>query len=259
MRVDLISIFPSYFDSLKLALFGKAIESGVVQINAVDLRDFATGVHRSVDDTPLGGGAGMVMKPEVWARALQGVIGDGKPLITYPCASSPLFTQKTAHELSREEWIVVCCGRYEGIDERVWKWCLSKGWRVMGFCIGDYILSGGESAACVMLEAVCRLLPGFMGNRASLEEESYENGVLEYSQYTHPFSWRGMDAPQILISGDHGKVDRFRRDESLKKTDRFRPDLIEGLWCRDLDKADSKLLKDLGWNLEGDRPKKEEK
>ncbi|MBO6003559.1 MAG: tRNA (guanosine(37)-N1)-methyltransferase TrmD [Aeriscardovia sp.] len=258
MRIDLISIFPSYFDVLKVGLFGKAIENGTLEVNAIDLRNFAQGVHRSVDDTPLGGGAGMVMKPEVWARALESVIGAGDPLITYPSASSPLFTQKTAHELSKEKWIVVCCGRYEGIDERVWRWCRDKGWRVMGFCLGDYILSGGESAACVMLEAVCRLLPGFMGNAASLEEESYENGLLEHNQYTRPFSWRGMDAPKVLISGDHGKVDRYRRDESLKKTDRYRPDLIERLSRSDLDKADIKLLKDLGWDLEGDRPKKEQ-
>ncbi|MBR6440303.1 MAG: tRNA (guanosine(37)-N1)-methyltransferase TrmD [Aeriscardovia sp.] len=258
MRIDVISIFPSYFDVLKVGLFGKAIENGTVEVNAVDLRNFATGVHRSVDDTPLGGGAGMVMKPEVWAKALESVVGEDDALITYPSASSPLFTQKTAHELSKEKRIVVCCGRYEGIDERVWQWCREKGWRVMGFCLGDYVLSGGESAACVMLEAVCRLLPGFMGNSASLEEESYENGILEHDQYTRPFLWRGIEAPAILISGDHGKVDRFRREESLEKTDRFRPDLIGRLSCSDLDKPDRKLLEGLGWDLSGDKPKKEE-
>ena len=258
MRIDLISIFPSYFDVLKLGLFGKAMEKGVVEVNAINLRDFAKGVHRSVDDTPLGGGAGMVMKPEVWASALEKVIGEGDPLILYPSASSPLFTQKKAHQLSKEKWLVICCGRYEGIDERVWEWCKSRGWRVEGFCLGDYILSGGESAACVMLEAVCRLLPGFMGNCQSLEEESYETGILEHNQYTRPFLWRGMEAPKILISGDHGKVDQFRREEGLKKTDAFRPDLIEKLECKDLTKSDAKLLIQLGWNLSGENPKKED-
>ncbi|MBR4399860.1 MAG: tRNA (guanosine(37)-N1)-methyltransferase TrmD [Aeriscardovia sp.] len=258
MRIDLISIFPSYFDALKLGLFGKAVEKGALEVNSIDLRDFAPGAHRSVDDSPLGGGAGMVMKPEVWAKALEETVGEGSPLILYPSASSPLFTQKKAHETSKEKWLVVCCGRYEGIDERVWGWCRSKGWRTEGFCIGDYILSGGESAACVMLEAVCRLIPGFMGNAESLEEESYEKGILEHDQYTRPFVWRGIKAPQVLISGDHGKVGRFRREEGLKKTDRFRPDLIEKLWCRDLGKSDAGLLMELGWDLTGEHPKKED-
>lgn len=257
MRIDLISIFPSYFEVLKLGLFGKAEKKDIVKINAIDLRNFTQDVHRSVDDTPLGGGAGMVMKPEVWAKALEEVAGSGDPFILYPSASSPLFTQRDAHRLSQEEWLVVCCGRYEGIDDRVWQWCQNRGWRVQGFCIGDYILSGGESAACVMLETVCRLIPGFMGNAASLEEESYENGILEHNQYTHPFSWRGIEAPKILISGDHGKVDRFRRQEGLKKTNLFRPDLIEKLRCDNLNRSDAELLVQLGWDLDGENPRKE--
>lgn len=257
MQIDLISIFPSYFDALNLGLFGKAVEKNIVKIRITDLRDFAQDIHRSVDDTPLGGGAGMVMKPEVWAKALEEVIGEGSPLILYPSASSRLFTQKDAHKLSKESWLVVCCGRYEGIDERVWQWCRNRGWRVQGFCIGDYILSGGESAACVMLETVCRLLPGFMGNAASLDEESYENGILEHNQYTRPFSWRGIDAPEILISGNHAKINRFRRDEGLIKTSLLRSDLIEKLPCDNLDKSDVELLVQLGWDLSGKHPKKE--
>ncbi|WP_289097376.1 tRNA (guanosine(37)-N1)-methyltransferase TrmD [uncultured Bifidobacterium sp.] len=274
MDIDIVSVFPEYFDVLNLSLFGKAMERGLVTVRAHNLRDWTHDVHQSVDDTPVGGGAGMVMKPEVWAECLDELLGipadapantdadtttaPDAPVLIFPNPSAPLFTQQDATELSHAEHLVFGCGRYEGYDARIPQYYRARGVDVREYSIGDYVLNGGEVAVSVMLEAITRLLPGFMGNAASIVEESYTgaNALLEHSQYTKPATWRGMAVPPVLISGDHGKVDRFRRDEALEKTSRLRPDLIARLDCAALDKADRKTLMALGWEVSGAHPRK---
>lgn len=274
MDIDIVSVFPEYFDVLNLSLFGKAMERGLVTVRAHNLRDWTHDVHQSVDDTPVGGGAGMVMKPEVWAECLDELLGipadapantdadtttaPDVPVLIFPNPSAPLFTQQDATELSHAEHLVFGCGRYEGYDARIPQYYRARGVDVREYSIGDYVLNGGEVAVSVMLEAITRLLPGFMGNAASIVEESYTgaNALLEHSQYTKPATWRGMAVPPVLISGDHGKVDRFRRDEALEKTSRLRPDLIARLDCAALDKADRKTLIALGWEVSGAHPRK---
>ncbi|WP_026644716.1 tRNA (guanosine(37)-N1)-methyltransferase TrmD [Bifidobacterium sp. AGR2158] len=274
MDIDIVSVFPEYFDVLNLSLFGKAMEHGLVTVRAHNLRDWTHDVHQSVDDTPVGGGAGMVMKPEVWAECLDELLGipadapantdadtttaPDAPVLIFPNPSAPLFTQQDATELSHAEHLVFGCGRYEGYDARIPQYYRARGVDVREYSIGDYVLNGGEVAVSVMLEAITRLLPGFMGNAASIVEESYTgaNALLEHSQYTKPATWRGMAVPPVLISGDHGKVDRFRRDEALEKTSRLRPDLIARLDCAALDKADRKTLMALGWEVSGAHPRK---
>ncbi|PLS26823.1 tRNA (guanine-N1)-methyltransferase [Bifidobacterium anseris] len=274
MDIDIVSVFPEYFDVLNLSLFGKAMERGLVTVRAHNLRDWTHDVHQSVDDTPVGGGAGMVMKPEVWAECLDELLGipadapantdadtttaPDAPVLIFPNPSAPLFTQQDATELSHAGHLVFGCGRYEGYDARIPQYYRARGVDVREYSIGDYVLNGGEVAVSVMLEAITRLLPGFMGNAASIVEESYTgaNALLEHSQYTKPATWRGMAVPPVLISGDHGKVDRFRRDEALEKTSRLRPDLIAHLDCAALDKADRKTLIALGWEVSGAHPRK---
>ncbi|PAU69658.1 tRNA (guanine-N1)-methyltransferase [Bifidobacterium italicum] len=272
MDIDIVSVFPEYFDVLNLSLFGKAMERGLVTVRAHNLRDWTHDVHQSVDDTPVGGGAGMVMKPEVWAECLDELLGiaadapadadatpsPGSPVLIFPNPSAPLFTQQDATELSHAEHLVFGCGRYEGYDARIPQYYRERGVDVREYSIGDYVLNGGEVAVSVMLEAITRLLPGFMGNADSIVEESYTgaNALLEHSQYTKPATWRGMAVPPVLISGDHGKVDRFRRDEALGKTSRIRPDLIARLDCAALDKADRKTLMALGWEVSGAHPRR---
>lgn len=274
MDIDIVSVFPEYFDVLNLSLFGKAMERGLVTVRAHNLRDWTHDVHQSVDDTPVGGGAGMVMKPEVWAECLDELLGipadapantdadtttaPDAPVLIFPNPSAPLFTQQDATELSHAEHLVFGCGRYEGYDARIPQYYRARGVDVREYSIGDYVLNGGEVAVSVMLEAITRLLPGFMGNAASIVEESYTgaNALLEHSQYTKPATWRGMAVPPVLISGDHGKVDRFRRDEALEKTSRLRPDLIAHLDCAALNKADRKTLMALGWEVSGAHPRK---
>lgn len=274
MDIDIVSVFPEYFDVLNLSLFGKAMERGLVTVRAHNLRDWTHDVHQSVDDTPVGGGAGMVMKPEVWAECLDELLGipadapantdadtttaPDAPVLIFPNPSAPLFTQQDATELSHAGHLVFGCGRYEGYDARIPQYYRARGVDVREYSIGDYVLNGGEVAVSVMLEAITRLLPGFMGNAASIVEESYTgaNALLEHSQYTKPATWRGMAVPPVLISGDHGKVDRFRRDEALEKTSRLRPDLIARLDCAALDKADRKTLMALGWEVSGTHPRK---
>lgn len=265
MDIDIVSVFPEYFDVLDLSLFGKAQSKGLINVTAHNLRQWTHDVHQSVDDTPVGGGAGMVMKPEVWAECLDELLDiehideqNPKPILIFPNPSAPLFTQQDATELSHAQHLVFGCGRYEGYDARIPQYYRAHGVEVREYSIGDYVLNGGEVAVSVMLEAITRLLPGFMGNPDSIVEESYTGGnaLLEHNQYTKPASWRGIDVPPVLISGDHGKVDRFRRDEALEKTSRIRPDLIEQLDCRALDKADRKTLMALGWEVSGDHPRR---
>ncbi|KFI94265.1 tRNA (guanine(37)-N(1))-methyltransferase [Bifidobacterium stellenboschense] len=347
MKIDIVSVFPEYFDVMGLSLMGKAQEKGLLTITAHNLRDWTHDVHHSVDDTPVGGGAGMVMKPAVWAECLDELLGlepqegtdapheaatetvtathtiTGKPVsdetpadtdiqtpvdtdirrvstcgtagesgpktvenaessaledsftvsdetpacqspqehtpvLIFPNPSAPLFTQRDATELSHAEHLLFGCGRYEGYDARIPEYYRSQGIDVREYSIGDYVLNGGEVATSVMVEAITRLIPGFMGNADSIVEESYTgaNALLEHRQYTKPAEWRGLKVPDVLLSGDHGKVDRYRRDEALTRTDEIRPDLIEQLDCKSLDKADRKTLMALGWEVSTPHPRK---
>lgn len=280
MRLDIVTIFPEYLDPLRHALLGKAIEQGILSVGVHDLRDWASGNHKSVDAPPLGGGPGMVMLPEVWGNALDEVAagragselvtaavhrndklrhddveqvaprpytaGAGaaganedaaKPLLIVPTPAGTPFTQADAQAWSREEHIVFACGRYEGIDQRVFE-DAAKTYRVREVSIGDYVLIGGEAAVLVIAEAVTRLIPGVLGNTESHEEDSFSDGLLEGPSYTKPRQWRGIDAPEILLSGDHGKIARWRRDRSLERTQRVRPELIQRA------RADGRLDKD---------------
>ena len=226
MKIDAISIFPEFFSVLELSLLGKAREGGLIEFEAHNLRDWTEDVHKSVDDTPYGGGAGMVMKPEIWGRALDSVIGDSKPTIIFTTPAGKLFSQETALDLSGKEHIVFACGRYEGIDQRVVDYYKQK-YEVLELSIGDYVLNGGEVAAVAMIEATCRLIPGVVGNSQSLAEESHSDGLLEYPSYTKPQSWRGLEVPEVLRSGHHAEIEKWRASQSLERTKQNRPDLLD--------------------------------
>jgi len=225
VRIDAISIFPEYFSPLELSLPGKAQKSGLLDFRAHDLRDWAHDRHRTVDDTPYGGGAGMVMRPEPWGEALDEVCTTDAVVIVPTPAGVP-FTHAAAARLSAEEHLVFACGRYEGIDQRVIDQA-SQTWRVEEISLGDFVVNGGEVAALAVIEAVVRLLPGFMGNPASLAEESHVDGLLEYPVYTKPAAWRDRAVPEVLLSGDHGKIAAWRREQSLERTRLRRPDLTQ--------------------------------
>jgi tRNA (guanine37-N1)-methyltransferase len=227
MKIDVVSIFPEYLDPLRLSLVGKAIETGIVELGVHDLRSWTHDRHRTVDDTPYGGGAGMVMKPEPWGDALDD-LGSPPARLVILTPSGRSFTQAVAHELAAESHLIFACGRYEGIDARVAE-AAATTMRVDELSIGDYVLNGGEAAALVIIEAVVRLLPGVIGNPASLAEESHgvdHDGLLEYPAYTKPPSWRGLEVPEILFSGHHGKIAQWRRDRALDRTRERRPDLL---------------------------------
>ncbi|GAA1847952.1 tRNA (guanosine(37)-N1)-methyltransferase TrmD [Microbacterium koreense] len=227
VRIDVVSIFPSFFDVLEVSLLGRARGSGLLDIGVHDLRDHTHDRHRTVDDTPYGGGAGMVMKPEPWGEALDAAVAgrDDRPVIVFPSPAGERFTQATARELSTRSHIVFGCGRYEGIDERVFDYAAELG-DVRLISLGDYVLNGGEVAAMAMIEAVVRLVPGVVGNPASLIEESHEDGLLEYPSYTKPAQWRGRAVPDVLLSGHHGRVAQWRRDQQVQRTRERRPDLL---------------------------------
>ena len=232
LRADVVSIFPEYLAPLRLSLIGKAIDTGLVELGVHDLRTWTHDRHRTVDDTPYGGGAGMVMRPEPWGEALDALVPPGSPdaattRLVVPTPSGRRFTQAVAVELAAERHLVFACGRYEGIDARVTTDAATR-LRVDEISIGDYVLNGGEVAVLVMLEAVVRLLPGVVGNPASLTEESHaaeHDGLLEGPVYTKPTSWRGQDVPPVLLSGNHGAIAAWRRDQALSRTRRVRPDL----------------------------------
>jgi len=224
VKIDIVSIFPEIFDALDVSLMGKATASQLLNLSITNLRDHATGVHKSVDDTPYGGGAGMVMSPEVWGNALDPLVTPGSVLIV-PTPAGALFTQETATELAQAEHLVFACGRYEGIDQRVVEH-YSEDTTVMELSVGDYVLNGGEVAVLVMLEAIVRLMPGFMGNPESLSEESHESGLLEYPSFTKPRHWRGLDVPEVLLSGNHEAIRQWRHEQSLARTKAMRPDLL---------------------------------
>ena len=232
MRIDLVSIFPDYFAPLSLSLVGKAVETGILSLGVHDLREWTHDRHRTVDDTPYGGGAGMVMKPEPWGEALDELVPDGgpRPLLVVPTPAGVPFTQALAHELAGRDWLLFACGRYEGIDARVVDHAATR-MEVLEVSLGDYVLNGGEVAALAITEAVVRLLPGVLGNPESLVEESHGaelDGLLEYPVYTKPASWRGLEVPAVLLSGHHGQVASWRLEQSRQRTTDRRPDLIEG-------------------------------
>ncbi len=224
MRIDAISIFPDFFSVLDLSLLGKARESGLIEFTAHDLRNYTHDRHRTVDDTPYGGGAGMVMKPEPWGEAFDELLVDN-PTVIFTTPAGKLFDQKIAQELSSRQHLVFACGRYEGIDQRVVEYASSKA-QVMELSIGDYVLNGGEVAAVAMIEAICRLVPGVIGNAESLADESHNDGLLEYPSYTKPQSWRGLEVPEVLLSGHHAEIDAWRKQQSLERTRKNRPDLL---------------------------------
>lgn len=225
MRLDIVTIFPEFFGVLDVSLLGRARAAGVIEVGVHDLRDHAHDRHRTVDDTPYGGGAGMVMKPEPWGEALDAVLTPGSVLIVPSPAGHP-FTQAMARELALREHLVFACGRYEGIDQRVVDHYSGRT-EVRVLSIGDYVLNGGEVATMAMIEAIGRLVPGVVGNPESLTEESHEDGLLEYPSYTKPAVWRGLEVPPVLLSGNHGAVARWRHEQQLARTREIRPDLIE--------------------------------
>jgi len=227
MRIDIVTIFPTFFDVLDISLLGKARQSGIIELGVHDLRDHTHDRHRTVDDTPYGGGAGMVMKPEPWGEALDHVLGDGTddPVVIFPSPAGEVFTQAIARELAHEQHLVFGCGRYEGIDQRVFDDTAARA-RVRLMSIGDYVLNGGEVATMAMIEAVGRLIPGVVGNPESLVQESHEDGLLEYPSYTKPAEWRGHAVPPVLLSGNHGAIATWRHEQQLERTRRVRPDLL---------------------------------
>ncbi|KIP88109.1 tRNA (guanine-N1)-methyltransferase [Microbacterium sp. MEJ108Y] len=231
MRIDVLSIFPSYFDGLTLSLLGKAQSAGILDLRVWDLRDWTSDRHRTVDDTPYGGGAGMVMKPEPWGLALDELASSApsdegrRPTIIFPSPAGEVFTQATARDLSTRDHLIFGCGRYEGIDERVFEYAASLG-EVRLVSLGDYVLNGGEVATMAMIEAIGRLIPGVVGNPESLVEESHEDGLLEYPSYTKPSVWRDRAVPEVLLSGNHAVIASWRRDQQIERTRRRRPDLL---------------------------------
>ena len=227
MRIDVVTIFPEFFGVLDVSLLGKARQRDLVDARVHNLRDWTYDVHGTVDDAPFGGGAGMVMKPDVWGEALDDVLESGAHLVLPSPAGVP-FTQAMAAALATEQQLVFACGRYEGIDARVAEHYAAEGYRVTEVSLGDYVLNGGEVAAYAMIEAITRLIPGFMGNAQSIVEESHSDGLLEYPSYTRPASWRGLDVPPVLLSGHHGKVAEWRRAQQVERTRERRPDLLDG-------------------------------
>ncbi|RZT13791.1 tRNA (guanine37-N(1)-) methyltransferase [Mycobacterium sp. BK558] len=227
MRIDVVSIFPQFLDPLRQSLPGKAIETGIVELAVHDLRRWTHDVHRSVDDSPYGGGPGMVMKAPVWGEALDEICSP-ETLLVVPTPAGRLFNQAAAQRWTGEAHLVFACGRYEGIDQRVID-DAARRMRVEEVSIGDYVLPGGESAAVVMIEAVLRLLPDVLGNPASHQDDSHSasvGGLLEGPSYTRPATWRDLDVPPVLLSGDHARIEAWRREQSLARTRERRPDLL---------------------------------
>ncbi|KQU34968.1 MULTISPECIES: tRNA (guanosine(37)-N1)-methyltransferase TrmD [unclassified Rhodococcus (in: high G+C Gram-positive bacteria)] len=225
MRIDVVTIFPEYLEPMRTALLGKAVQNGLVTLGVHDLRDWTHDVHKAVDDSPYGGGPGMVMKPTVWGDALDDVMRDADPILVVPTPAGVPFTQRTAERWSREDHLVFACGRYEGIDQRVFDDAATRV-RVEEVSIGDYVLIGGEAAVLVMTEAVTRLLPGVLGNQLSHQQDSFSDGLLEGPGYTRPATWRGLDVPPVLLSGNHSRIEQWRREQSLERTAQRRPDLL---------------------------------
>jgi tRNA (guanine37-N1)-methyltransferase len=259
VRIDIVTIFPEYFAPLDVSLLGKARRSGLLDVRLRDLRDWAHDRHRTVDDTPYGGGPGMVMKPEPWGEALDAVVADGPgetvPRLIVPTPSGRPFTQALAQAYAGEQWLIFACGRYEGIDARVVEDARDR-MQVDEVSIGDYVLAGGEAAVLVTVEAVGRLVPGVLGNADSVADDSFAPGsmetLLEGPMYTKPPTWRDRPVPEILLSGDHGAIARWRRDQALLRTVANRPELATRLDPRTLDAHDRRVLRDAGFLVDGE-------
>ena len=223
MRIDILTIFPGMFESpLRESLLGRAIERGIVDIRVHDIRDATTDKHRQVDDEPYGGGPGMVMKPEPIFSAV-GSLAEGAKRVLLLSPAGRRLEQAWVRELAAEPWLVLVCGRYEGVDERV-----ALGLPAEEVSVGDYVLSGGEVPALVVVEAVTRLVPGVIGKEESHEQDSFQDGLLDHPHYTRPAEFRGLTVPEVLLSGNHAEIERWRREAALEKTRRMRPDLLEG-------------------------------
>ena len=229
LRIDVVTIFPDYLAPLQLSLLGRAQREGLLEVQVHDLRDWTHDRHRTVDDTPYGGGAGMVMRPEPWGEALDAVCASrpGKtPHVVVPGPGGEVFTQEIAGRMAeQDDWLVFACGRYEGIDERVYDEFGAR-YPLSVLSLGDYVLNGGEVAVLAMTEAIARLLPGMVGNEASLHEESHTGGLLEYPLYTKPAQWRGHEVPEVLLSGHHGRIAAWRDEQRHERTAARRPDLL---------------------------------
>ncbi len=253
MRIDVVSIFPEYLEPLNISLVGKARARGQLDVHVHDLRDWTHDVHRTVDDSPYGGGPGMVMKPEPWGEALDAVLGQGPegtvPTLVVPTPSGRPFTQELAQELAGRPWLAFTPARYEGIDRRVIEEAATR-MPVVEVSIGDYVLAGGEVAVLVMVEAIARLLPGVLGNAESHRDDSFAPGamadLLEGPVYTKPAEWRGRTVPDILLSGNHGRIARWRREQAFARTLDNRPDLVARWRHADFDKKDREALSLLG-------------
>lgn len=235
MRIDVVTIFPDYLQPVRLSLIGRAVEAGVLDVIVHDLRTWTHDRHRTVDDTPYGGGPGMVMSPVPWGEALDDIRSrepDRSPLLIVPTPSGRTFTQATAVELAGADWLVIACGRYEGIDARVMAhYAARSDWAgVAELSIGDYVLAGGEAAALVMIEAVGRLLPGVLGNDASAGDDSFAPGamasLLEGPVFTKPPTWRDLSVPDVLLGGNHAMIAAWRADRAHERTAEHRPDLL---------------------------------
>lgn len=251
MRFDLLSIFPEYFAALDLSLLGKAGRGGHLDIAAHNLRDWAAGKHRSVDDEPAGGGPGMVMRADVWGAAIDQILTEPagpRRVLAIPTPAGRPLNQRVVEDLTGADQIIVACGRYEGLDARIAEHYRDRGVEVLEYSLGDYVLNGGEVAALALVEAVGRLVRGVVGNPDSLVEESHgADGLLEYPAYTQPRTWRDHPIPSVLLSGDHARIARWRRDRSLERTAQLRPDLIAQLSPNLLDGADRRALARQGW------------
>lgn len=270
MRIDIVTIFPDYFGPasgvggpLGVSLIGKAAARGDVNFHIHDLRQWATDVHHTVDDTPFGGGPGMVMKADVWGDALEAILSAEPPATAHrlvvPTPSGVPFSQDMALRYAGEQHLVFACGRYEGIDSRVVEDARARGMAVDEVSIGDYVLAGGEAAVVVIVEAVCRLLPGVLGNERSVSDDSFGGGggamrgLLEGPVYTRPRSWRGQEVPAVLLSGDHAAIARWQRDEALRRTAERRPELIRRLASLGgLDARDRTVLIQAGFPVDGE-------
>lgn len=244
MRVDVVTIFPDYLAPLQLSLIGRAQASGLLQVGVHDLRRWTHDVHRTVDDSPYGGGPGMVMRPEPWGEAVDALAGEQTRLLV-PTPAGERFCQARARELADESHLLFACGRYEGIDQRVIEYAATR-MRVTEVSLGDFVLFGGEVAVLAIMEAVVRLLPGVLGNAESLLEESHTSGLLEAPLFTKPAQWRGYEVPEVLRSGDHGRIARWRREQALLRTAARRPDLLAELPPESFDRHDLTVLAGAG-------------
>lgn len=239
MKITILTIFPEMFRSvLDSSILGRAREQGLIEVECVDIRPFSGRKHKNTDDYPFGGGAGMVMLAQPIMDAMKSVCGENfKGRRIYMGPRGTTLTTRKARQLAREEHLVLLCGHYEGVDQRALDACIDE-----EISIGDYILTGGELAAMVLTDCVARFIPGVLGSGESAEEESFSDGLLEYPQYTRPRELKGMEVPEVLLSGDHARIRQWRRQESLRVTKRFRPDLLEKAELTDKEK---KMLEEL--------------